>query len=83
MRCTLPLSIPDAGVHEAPPSVVRKAVLVPARNTMPASGVGKIASAGMPRPPPELAGVPGIAVPRPNVWPPSVVRRTLPSRSSR
>ena len=60
-----------------------KAVLVPARNTMPASEVVKIASAGTPWPPPELPGVPGIAVPRPKVWPPSVVRSTLPLRSSR
>ena len=50
---------------------------------MPASGVVKIASAGVPWPPAALAGVPGIAVPRPNVAPPSVVRSTLPSRSSR
>ena len=79
----LPAGTSGSGVHDAPASVVRNAADPPARNTRPASPVVKIASAGTLRPPPALAAVVGIAVPRPNVSPLSVVRRTLPSCSSR
>ncbi len=50
---------------------------------MPASGVVKSASAGVALPPAALPGVPGMAVTRLKLSPASVVRSTLPLRSSR
>ena len=83
IRHTRPPGTSGSGVQLAPASVVRNAVFDPLRNTMPASGVVKSASAGVALPPAALPGVPGMAVTRLKLSPASVVRSTLPLRSSR
>ena len=73
------------GFHDVPRSVVAyaTALLAAVSTASPASAVVKTAPTGAAPPPPGPASVPGRAVCLAKLWPPSVVRRTLPSTRKR